>query len=34
MAFGGALDVMNWRVFNPKQLFERISMLMIRRLSE
>jgi len=32
IAFGGKLDVMNWRVFTPKQLYERVSMLMVRRL--
>lgn len=32
LAFGGELDMMNWRTFNPKQLFERVESTMIRRL--
>ncbi len=33
MAFGGMLDVLNWRVYSPKQLYERVAMLMVRRLT-
>jgi len=33
-AFGGMLDILNWRIFSPKQLFEKISGLMVRRLTE
>lgn len=33
MAFGGMLNVLNWRVYTPKQLFDRVSLLIVRRLT-
>lgn len=33
IAFGGRLDTLEWRIFTPKQLFERIHSLIVKRLS-
>ena len=33
IAFGGPLDTLEWRIFTPKQLFERINSLIVKRLS-
>jgi hypothetical protein len=33
IAFGGQFDTLEWRIFTPKQLFERIQSLIVKRLS-
>ncbi len=32
IAFGGLLDTVEWRIFTPKQLYQRIEALMMKRL--
>lgn len=33
IAFGGHFDTLEWRIFTPKQLYERINSLIVKRLS-
>ncbi len=33
IAFGGQLDTLEWRIFTPNQLYERVNSLIVKRLS-